>query len=128
MSSVLKIACVFTLLAGTGAAFAEGDAKKGEVVFNKNCKICHQVGPTAKPGVGPAQNGVVDSKAGSRTGYTYSKAMTDAGAGGLVWSEDNLNKYLENPKGLVPGTKMVFAGLKNPEDRADVIAYLKTFK
>lgn len=52
--------------------------------------------------------------------------MKDAGAAGLVWTGENLNKFLENPRAMVPGTKMVFPGLKNPQDRVDVIAYLKT--
>lgn len=110
----------------SSAAVAQ-DAKNGETVFNRQCKVCHQVGPNAKTGVGPVQNGVIGSKAGARAGYAYSKAMQDAGTGGLTWTEENLDKYLENPKGLVAGTKMVFAGLKKPEDRKDVIAYLKTF-
>ncbi len=64
--------------------------------------------------------------AGSRLGYNYSPAMKEAGAKGLVWNEENLNKFLENPKAMTPGTRMAFAGLKNAQDRADVIAYLKT--
>lgn len=108
------------------SAFAEGDAAHGQQVFVKNCKICHAVGPGAKAGVGPEQNNVVGSKAGSRPGYNYSPAMKEAGEKGIVWDEATLEKYLENPKAMVPGTKMAFIGLKNPQDRADVIAYLKT--
>ncbi len=75
---------------------------------------------------GPAQNGVVGSKAGTRPGYNYSAAMKEAGEKGIVWDEATLDKYLTDPKALVPGTKMVFPGLKNEKDRQDVIAYLKT--
>ena len=103
----------------------EGNAVHGEAVF-KQCKVCHAVGPLAKPGVGPVQNNLIGSTAGSRFGYNYSPAMKDAGAAGLVWTGENLNKFLENPRAMVPGTKMVFPGLKNPQDRVDVIAYLKT--
>lgn len=126
MTAYIKIGILgAALVLSASAAYAEGDVAHGEVVF-KQCKICHAVGPNAKAGVGPAQNGVVGSKAGSRAGYTYSPAMKEAGEKGIVWDEATLDKYLENPKAIVPGTKMAFAGLKNPQDRQDVIAYLKT--
>ncbi|WKW51532.1 c-type cytochrome [Rhodomicrobium lacus] len=118
----VKIAMVGAALVWSASAYAAGDPVKGEQVF-KQCKICHQVGPTAKPGVGPVQNNVVGAKAGSRPGFNYSDAMKNSG---LTWDEATLDKYLENPKAIVPGTKMVFVGLKNPQDRADVIAYLAT--
>ncbi|ADP70281.1 cytochrome c class I [Rhodomicrobium vannielii ATCC 17100] len=118
----IKIAMVGAALVWSASAYAAGDPVKGEQVF-KQCKICHQVGPTAKPGVGPVQNNVVGSKAGSRPGFNYSDAMKNSG---LTWDEATLDKYLENPKAVVPGTKMVFVGLKNPQDRADVIAFLAT--
>jgi cytochrome c2/outer membrane protein assembly factor BamD (BamD/ComL family) len=109
----------------SASAYAEsGDAAHGEQVF-KQCKVCHAIGPGAKAGVGPAQNGVYGSKAASRGGYDYSRAMKEVGDNGLVWNGANLDKYLENPKAFVPGTKMVFPGLKNEKDRQDVIAYLK---
>ena len=112
------------LIWSASAALAEGDAAHGEQVF-KQCKVCHAIGSGAKAGVGPEQNGVYGAKAGSRTGYTYSAAMKEAGEKGLVWSDENLDKYLANPKAVVPGTKMVFPGLKSEKDRQDVIAYLK---
>jgi cytochrome c len=126
MTTIIKISVLSAALVwSASAAYAEGDVAHGEKVFNQ-CKVCHQVGPTAKPGVGPVQNGVVGSKAGTRAGYNYSPAMKKAGEDGVVWDEATLNKYLENPKALVPGTKMAFPGLKNEQDRLDVIAYLKT--
>ncbi|MBT3070338.1 cytochrome c family protein [Rhodomicrobium sp. Az07] len=118
----VKIAMVGAALVWSATAYAAGDPVKGEKVF-KQCKICHQVGPNAKPGIGPVQNNVVGSKAASRPGFNYSEAMKNSG---LTWDEATLDKYLENPRGVVPGTKMVFVGLKNPQDRADVIAYLAT--
>lgn len=125
MTAVLKLGVLATALIWSGSAFAAGDAAHGEQVF-KQCKVCHAVGPGAKAGVGPVQNNLIGAKAGARPGYNYSPAMKAAGEGGLVWTEENLDKYLENPKALVAGTKMIFPGLKKPEDRADVIAYLKT--
>ena len=107
-------------------AFAEGDAAKGEKVFKK-CKACHAVGDGAKNKVGPALNGIVGATAGKVADFKYSKAMIEAGEGGLVWDEANLAAYLTKPKDLVKGTKMSFAGLKKEQDRADVIAYLSGF-
>jgi cytochrome c len=128
MTALIKVSVLSAaLVVSATAAYAEGDAAHGEQVF-KQCKVCHAVGPNAKAGVGPAQNGVIGSKAGSRAGYSYSPAMKEAGEKGLVWDEATLDKYLTDPKGVVPGTKMVFPGLKNEKDRQDVIAYLKTQK
>jgi cytochrome c len=107
-------------------AFAEGDAAKGEKVFKK-CKACHAVGDGAKNKVGPALNGIVGATAGQVADFKYSKAMIEAGEGGLVWDDANLALYLTKPKDLVKGTKMSFAGLKKEQDRADVIAYLSGF-
>jgi cytochrome c2 len=126
MTALIKVSVMSAALVWSAGAYAlEGNADHGKTVFNQ-CKACHQVGPSAKAGVGPVQNNLLGAKAGSRAGYSYSAAMKDAGEKGLVWNEDTLDKYLENPKGVVPGTKMIYPGLKNPQDRADVIAYLKT--
>jgi cytochrome c2 len=106
-------------------AYAQ-DVAKGETIFKK-CHICHEVGPNAKIKVGPVLNGVIGRKAGTYPGFNYSPAMKEAGEKGTVWTEDNISKYLENPREFVPKNKMAFVGLKTPEERADVIAYLKTF-
>ena len=110
------------LLASMGASVAQ-DAAAGEKVFMK-CKICHQIGETAKNMVGPVLNGVVGRKAGSYPGYHYSDANEKSG---ITWDEAELKKYLKDPKGVVPGTKMVFPGLQSDDDVANVIAYLKQF-
>jgi len=126
MTTAIKVGVIGAALIWSAGAFAlEGNADHGKVVFGK-CKVCHQVGPGAKPSTGPVQNNLIGAKAGARAGYNYSAAMKAAGEGGLVWTEENVDKYLENPKGVVAGTKMIFPGLKDPQDRADVIAYLKT--
>lgn len=100
----------------------------GEKVFKK-CQSCHQVGEGAKDRSGPALNGIVGDAAGSSESFAskYSNALKDAAAGGLVWTDDNLAAFLEKPKGFLKGTKMSFAGLRSADDRAAVIAYLKTF-
>ena len=124
MKTCIKIGMLSAALVWSVSAYAEGDAAHGEQVF-KQCKICHSIGANAKSGIGPEQNGVYGTKAGSRAGYNFSPAMKEAGEKGLAWNDANLDKFLENPKALVPGTKMVFPGLKNEKDRQDVIAYLK---
>lgn len=98
-----------------------GDAAKGEKVFAQ-CKACHVAEPNVNR-VGPTLHAVVGRKAGTIAGFKYSPANKNSG---LTWTEEQLFTYLAAPQKVVPGTYMAFAGLKNPQDRADVIAYLKT--
>ena len=112
------------LLAGglVGSAWAQ-DAAAGEKSFIV-CRACHQIGPGAKNGVGPVLNGVVGRKAGTYPGYAYSAANKDSG---IVWTSDELEKYLANPQAVVPHTKMIFPGLKDPQKVKDVIAFLEQY-
>jgi cytochrome c len=110
------------LVASIGAAVAQ-DAAAGEKVFAK-CKVCHQIGESAKNMVGPVLNGVVGRPAGTYPAYHYSDANKNSG---ITWDEATLKEYLKNPKAKVPGTKMVFPGLTSDEDIANVLAYLKQF-
>jgi cytochrome c len=96
-----------------------GDPAAGEKVFNQ-CKACHTV-QAGQNRVGPSLHGVVGRQAGTVEGFQYSPAMKSAG---LTWTPENLDKYLTDPKAFVAGNKMAFVGLKKPEDRANVIAYL----
>jgi cytochrome c len=132
------VALTVTFATGT-QSFAQ-DAANGETVFKK-CRACHQVGETAKNGVGPIQNGVVGRKAGTVEGYTYSDINKAAGEAGLVWTEENILAYLVDPNAFLKkfltdkgqaakaegNTKMAFK-LADEADRKDVIAYLKTQK
>lgn len=102
------------------------EIERGEKLFKK-CRGCHEVGTYAKPKVGPPLNDLIGRVAGSIKGIKYSEAMIAAGQAGLVWTEEVLDQYLVRPRNMVPKTTMTFRGLKKPEDRADVIAYLKTF-
>ncbi|HEU4661774.1 MAG TPA: cytochrome c family protein [Pseudolabrys sp.] len=113
-------------LPAIASAQQNGDPAKGEQIF-KTCNICHSVGPDAKIKVGPPLNGIVGRHWASWSGFNYSKGLNDGKAQGKIWDEANLNKWLENPRTFVPGTKMIFPGLKKEEQRADVIAYLKEF-
>lgn len=102
------------------ALLASADPAAGEKVFGK-CKACHKLDGTK--GTGPHLNGVVDRAVASVPDFAYSDAMA---AHGGAWDPETLQAFLTDPKGVVPGTKMAFAGLPKPEDRANLIAYLQT--
>lgn len=104
-------------------ALADGDAEKGEKIYAK-CKTCHDIEKGVNR-VGPTLKGIVGRKAASVADYKYSEAMTAKAAEGTVWDEATLTAYLPDPKAFVPKTKMVFAGLKKPEEITDLIAFLK---
>ena len=110
--------------AGSIAGALAGDAAAGETVFNQKCKVCHKIGEGATNFVGPELNGLIGRKTGSVEGYTYSDANKDSG---ITWDEAKLNEYLKNPKAVIPGTKMIFAGLPKDSDRDNLIAYLSQF-
>jgi cytochrome c len=85
---------------------------------------CHQIGTNAQNGIGPVLNGVVGRPAGVYPGYNYSAANKNSG---LVWDEQTLARYLRAPAEIVPGTKMIFFGVRKTQDLVDIIAYLKQF-
>jgi cytochrome c len=115
---VAGAAGVVALGIASGAATA-GDAEAGKKVFAK-CAVCHVVDKPQNK-VGPTLHGVIGRPAGAVEGFKYSDAMKNSG---LVWDEATIDQYLADPKGFVKGNKMAFAGLKKPEDRANVIAYI----
>jgi cytochrome c len=106
----------------TGASFT-GDATAGQTKFTI-CGVCHSV-KAGENKIGPTLFGIVGRKAGTGAGYTYTAANKNSG---VTWTAQVLADYLENPKAKIPGTKMAYAGLKKPQDRANVIAYLATLK
>jgi len=115
---------VLTAAQGDGAsgyAALTGDAGQGRRVFTQ-CMSCHAV-QEGQNRAGPSLYGIVGRTAGSVERFRYSRANADSG---IVWTEENLFDYLENPQAYVPGTTMAFRGLRKPQDRADVIAYLKS--
>lgn len=99
------------------------DVSAGEKSFNK-CRACHQVGETAKNAVGPVLNGLFGRKSGSIEGYSYSEANKNSG---ITWDEGVFAEYIKDPKAKIPGTKMVFAGIKNEQEIKDLTAFLKQF-
>ncbi len=108
----------------TATAQAEGDATKGERVAKK-CIACHSFKEPVNK-TGPHLRGIVGRAIGAMEGYKYSAAFATFGATNGVWDEAKLDQYLADPKGFIKGNKMALPPLKRPEERADLIAYLKT--
>ncbi|MBN9581437.1 MAG: cytochrome c family protein [Afipia sp.] len=118
------VAVTLMALVGAGVSQAQAqDAAAGEKVFAV-CKACHQIGETAKNSVGPELNGLIGRHSGSVAGYNYSAANKNSG---LTWDEATFREYIKDPKAKIPGTKMVFAGLKDDKKIDDLIAFLKQF-
>ncbi len=118
-----RIAIMLATLIASGTAANAQDAAAGEKVFAQ-CRACHQVGPAAKNAVGPVLNGLFGRKAGTVEGYNYSPANKNSG---LTWDEATFRDYIKDPRAKIPGTKMVYAGLKDEQRINDLIAYLKQF-
>jgi cytochrome c len=123
----LKIALVVGLAAmatTAPSARADGDAQAGEALFKKNCTVCHTT-EAGKNKIGPSLSGVVGRHSASVGDFAYSEAMKKADK---TWDDQTLDTYLTNPRALVPGTKMIFVGFKNEQDRQNIIAYLNSVK
>ncbi len=104
------------------AAASSGKEKPAAFV---QCQACHTVDEGGRNGIGPNLWAVAGTQAGTRADFNYSKAMAESG---LNWDDATLDSYLENPRKVVPGTKMAYAGLRKPEQRAEVLAFLKSLK
>ncbi len=120
MTRIVVIACL--LVSGSVGALAQ-DLEAGENSFKK-CLPCHSVGPDAKNKVGPVLNGLDGRKSGTIEGYSYTEANKNSG---ITWNEATFKEYITDPRAKIPGTKMVFAGIKNENERANLWAYLKQF-
>jgi cytochrome c len=122
--SVLTIALTVVFASATfgvaAHAAAPGDPAAGKIAYGA-CMSCHSIEDND---VGPAHHGVVGRKAGSVPGYSYSIALKNSG---IVWTPEMIDRWLQGPQKLVPGTKMFFS-VGDPKTRADIIAYLATQK
>src|ERR1700741_1072388 len=114
---------LMAVLGSSPTALAPGDSPAGHAVSGPHCAPCHSAQP-GKNEVGPSLAGIVGTKSASVPGYDFSPAMKDAN---VTWDDANLDKFLANPLGFVPGTKM-FINLPSETDRQNVIAYLNTLK
>jgi cytochrome c len=115
-------ALLLVLAAGTGGTAMAQDAAAGEQVFRRNCSACHTV-VAGSNRQGPSLFGIVDRPSGAVPGFHYSTANQNAH---LTWNSDTLNRYLTNPRAVVPGTTMTFVGLRSEDDRRNLIAFLAT--
>jgi len=112
----------FWLVATAGTALGQ-DVAAGEISFKK-CLPCHAVGIDARNKVGPVLNGLNGRKSGTIAGYSYTAQNKDSG---ITWNDAAFAEYIRDPRARIPGTKMIFAGIKNEREIADLWAYLKQF-
>ena len=121
MNEMVAGVLALALVLAAGSALAEGNEARGERLFNQQCKACHTLDQGGHNLVGPNLHGLFGRKAGSAD-YQYSDAMKKSG---ITWDEKTLAEYLKDPKGKVPGTKMTYIGLRQEQQQADMIAFLK---
>ena len=119
---ILSALVVIASSAAATSALAQ-DAAAGKTSFNK-CLPCHAIGEGAKNKVGPELNGLDGRKSGNAEGFNYTEANKNSG---LTWNESVFKEYIKDPRAKIPGTKMVFAGIKNEQEVNDLWAYLKQF-
>jgi len=111
------------LIAAVSVPAMAQDAQKGKTVFNV-CLACHTIGPGAQNKIGPELNGLDGRKAGTVSNFDYSDANKSSG---IVWNEETFEDYIKNPAAKVPGTKMIFPGIKNEQQEKDLWAYISQF-
>lgn len=120
------VVAIAALVVGAGGALAQGDVALGKEVFDFRCTGCHSVGGAGASN-GPPLDNVIGRPAASIEGFKYSDAMREAAQAGVVWDVETLTKFITKPRSVVNGSNMGFTGLRNPDDVANVIAYLATF-
>ncbi len=116
---MIRVATLLSVLLLTGAARADGDAVRGEARF-QDCAACHKLEAGVNY-VGPSLHDIFKRKAGDVPDFRYSPAMKRSGS---AWPPETLDKFIADPQAVVPGNRMPYAGMVNPTDRADLIAYL----
>lgn len=120
---VIRISMVAAAIVASAGTAAAQDVSAGEAVF-RQCAICHSIGPGAQNKIGPELNGLDGRHSAAVAGFNYSDADKNSG---IVWGEATFKQYIADPKAMIPGTRMPFAGLKDPQQINDLWAYLKQF-
>ncbi|HEY2530716.1 MAG TPA: c-type cytochrome [Xanthobacteraceae bacterium] len=111
------------MIAASATAALAQDAQKGELVFHR-CLPCHSIGPDAENKIGPELNGLDGRTAGTAANFNYSDANEKSG---IVWNEATFKQYMKGPQAMIPGTKMIFPGVQDPQQVNDLWAYIKQF-
>ena len=125
MKPAALLTLLFTAMLFNTWAAAAGDAEAGARLFTKTCGGCHSVGLNARGGFGPQLNGVIGRLAGTTADYQYSDAMKNSG---VMWTRETLAAYIENPKKVVSGTRMIFWGISDQQKIENLLTYLETFQ
>jgi cytochrome c len=123
MKKLLSALVVIASTATLSGAMAADDIAAGKTAFNQ-CLPCHSIGPGAKNKFGPELNGLNGRETGSAPGYTYSSANKNSG---ITWNEQQFLEYIKDPQKKIPGTKMPFAGIKDPTEAQNLWAYISSF-
>lgn len=123
MKRLISTAAIIFAASAAGSGALAQDADAGKSSFNK-CRACHDIGEGAKNKVGPVLNGLDGRKSGSVEGYSYSDANKNSG---ITWNKETFIEYIKDPRAKIPGTKMVFAGIKNENEANALWAYLTSF-
>jgi cytochrome c len=123
MKAPISLAAAVLSLAATANVAHAQDASAGEQSFKK-CLPCHAIGPGAKNKVGPELNGLDGRKAGTAPDYSYSEANKNSG---ITWNKEAFEKYITDPRAMIPGTKMIFPGIKSDKERDSLWAYISQF-
>ncbi len=123
----LILAAMMAALCCGAVPAAAQNVRMGEEVFGR-CALCHDIGEGARNRQGPVLTGVIGRRAASVPDFPYSAALAAAGEAGMVWDVDTMSAFIAKPRHAQPGTGMIFAGLRNAADIADVVAYIMTFQ
>jgi len=129
MGAGMARSAVFGILLGLGTSLhadAGGDAERGAELYGQ-CVACHAIGEGATDGIGPHLNGIFDRGAAHSEGFPYSEGFERAAATGLTWDYDTLDAFIENPRAVVTRTRMTFRGIRDQQDRDDLLAYIRQF-
>lgn len=126
-TSFWVIAALPAMAQVTVSAADLGNAENGQQLWEYDCAACHEIGPDARDGIGPHLNGIFGRRAGAHDGFAYSESLQRMGRDGLIWDFARLDAFIADPYALASDTRMGYAGMEDPQERADLLAYLRLF-